>query len=109
MLAKRGIESYLIDLAVFKENGESICDEERNIIVGHSVLVVRMEDEKYGRWKHLRSIVVIIFLVIIPNSITKIGTQIFYKANNLSTVYYNSSYSSVDNPFNTPFSLSVVT
>ena len=37
--------------------------------------------------------------ITIPESVTSIGTQIFYKASNLNTVYYNSSYSSSDNPF----------
>ena len=37
--------------------------------------------------------------ITIPASITTIGTQIFYKAENLHTVYYNSTYGSSDNPF----------
>ena len=37
--------------------------------------------------------------ITIPASVTSIGTQIFYKATNLHTVYYNSAYSSPDNPF----------
>ena len=37
--------------------------------------------------------------ITIPETITSIGTQIFYKAENLHTVYYNSSYSSQDNNF----------
>ena len=35
----------------------------------------------------------------IPASVTEIGTQIFYKCDNLKTVYYNSTYSSSNNPF----------
>ncbi len=35
----------------------------------------------------------------IPASIKTIGTQVFFKAENLHTVYYNSSYGSKDNPF----------
>ena len=37
--------------------------------------------------------------ITIPTSIKTIGTQIFYKAENLHTVYYNSSYGSNGNPF----------
>ena len=37
--------------------------------------------------------------ITIPSSITNIGTQIFYKAENLHTVYYNSTYSSSLNNF----------
>ena len=37
--------------------------------------------------------------ITIPASIKTIGTQIFYKAENLHTVYYNSSYASADNTF----------
>ena len=37
--------------------------------------------------------------ITIPASVTDIGSQIFYKADNLNTVYYNSSYSSSENPF----------
>lgn len=37
--------------------------------------------------------------ITIPDTVTKIGTQVFYKADNLHTVYYNSSYSSNRNPF----------
>ena len=37
--------------------------------------------------------------ITIPASVTIIGTQVFYKAENLSTVYYNSTYSSTENKF----------
>ena len=37
--------------------------------------------------------------ITIPETVTSIGTQIFYKADNLSTIYYNSTYSSGENNF----------
>ena len=37
--------------------------------------------------------------ITIPASVTNIGTQIFYGCDKLSTVYYNSTYGSQDNPF----------
>lgn len=37
--------------------------------------------------------------IVIPASVTEIGAQIFYKATDLHTVYYNSTYSSEDNLF----------
>ena len=37
--------------------------------------------------------------ITIPASVTSIGTQIFFKADSLHTVYYNSTYSSTENPF----------
>lgn len=37
--------------------------------------------------------------ITIPETVTEIGTQIFYNASNLHTVNYNSPYSPKDNPF----------
>lgn len=46
--------------------------------------------------------------ITIPASVTSIGTQIFYKADNLHTVYYNSTYSSSQNPFLNPTNIKKV-
>ena len=37
--------------------------------------------------------------ITIPASVSSIGTQIFYKASNLATVYYNGTYGSQENQF----------
>ena len=37
--------------------------------------------------------------ITIPATVKEIGTQIFFKADNLTTVYYNSTYYSSENPF----------
>lgn len=46
--------------------------------------------------------------ITIPASVENIGAQVFWKASNLHTVYYNSSYSNINNPFMNQASIKTV-
>lgn len=74
--------------------GIGTCTDEEIFIPQYheGIKVVEISDRAFYDCDSIKAIT-------IPDTVTKIGTQIFYKADNLHTVYYNSVYSPSNNPF----------